>query len=74
MSKLYLTGRTDARKTALTSRAHKWIDLTLGYDKDDYNKVIKVRLNLPDFGEYKDKVVLWVNGNPAFVTDSPYKK
>ena len=64
MSKLYLTGRSDTRKTAFTSRGRKYIDLTLGYDPDDYSKVISVRLNAPE-----GKAILWVDGKIVWKED-----
>jgi len=59
MSKLYLTGRSDTRRGAVTSRGRRWIDLELGYDPNDYSKVVSVRFNTPD---PEQKATLWVNG------------
>jgi hypothetical protein len=56
MSKLYLSGRTDLKKS-ITARAGQWIDLQLGYDEKDYEKNINVRLNVP---EDTHKPTLWI--------------
>ena len=36
MSKLYLRAITDMRKTAITAREQNFIDISLGYDEQDY--------------------------------------
>ena len=56
MSKLYLSGRTDLKKS-ISARAGQWIDLQLGYDEKDYEKNINVRLNVP---EDTRKPTLWI--------------
>lgn len=66
MSRFYLIGRSDTRKKGFTSRGHRWIDLEMGYDPNDYNKIVNVRLNTPDPDR---KATLWVNGKIVWKED-----
>lgn len=63
MSKLYLRGRSDARKTPIKSRGHKYIDLELFYGSaGDSRLMVSVRMNIPDD---TGKATLWIDGNKA---------
>ena len=73
MSKLYISARADISKSTLTKRGNRYIDIGLYYDEGDRNKMINVRLDRPDTGEHKDKIVLWVDGKAIKVLESPYK-
>ena len=61
MSKLYLSGKTD-KKANVVAGAHKYIDLNLGFDESNYNRVINVRFNVPSD---TNNPTLWIAGEKA---------
>lgn len=74
MSKLVVLLTTDVVIGAITRRANRAIKMKVEYNIDKPNKFIDIVVTRPDHGEYKNKIVIWVDGEVVKTINSPYKR